>query len=66
MIWEVIFVVLMILWLFGGGAYAFRSSPDARPYAFGSYLLPWICVAILGALYFGAIGGVGQPVIINR
>lgn len=60
MILLVVFIVLMLLWLFGGGAYAFRSQPADRPYAFGGYLLPWICVAILGYCVFSGVD-IGPP-----
>jgi hypothetical protein len=54
-IWAVIWVVLMILWLFGGG-YATYNGPNANPAYFGTYcLLPWLCVLILGLVLFGAV-----------
>lgn len=48
MILTVVFVVLMLFWLFGGGYVAYDGSNfNARN--FGGYtLIPWICVAILG------------------
>jgi hypothetical protein len=55
----VIFVVLLILALFGGG-YAWRpvgASPEYGP--FGAWFLMWICVAILGWVVFG--GGYLPP-----
>lgn len=55
----VIFVVCMILWLFGGGWYVY-SGPTPSPVAFGAgTLLPWVCVAILGFVIFG--GGALPP-----
>lgn len=52
----VIFVVLMLFWLFGGGYVAYEGDAfNAR--RFGGYtLIPWVCVAILGWVVFG--GGV--------
>ena len=55
MILEVIFVVLMILALFGGG-YAYRPvgpTPDYSP--IGSWFMLWICVAILGWVVFNGV-----------
>lgn len=49
---EIIFVVLMLFWLFGGG-YVSYSGPNPSPMYFGAYtLIPWICVAILGYVVF--------------
>jgi hypothetical protein len=50
----VVFVVLMMFWLFGGGYYTY-GAPNF-PVAFGTgTLIPWLCVAILGyELYGGA------------
>ncbi len=54
--WATIFIVLMCLWLFGGGYVAY-SGPNATPIAFfGGTLLPWACVAILGAIVIVVIG----------
>ncbi len=54
MIWCVIWVVLMMFWLFGGGYYAYQS-PNG-PAVFGtSTLVPWLCVLILGLILFGAV-----------
>lgn len=51
-----IFVVLMILALFGGG-YAYRPTGADGNYApIGSWFLLWLCVAILGWIIFG--GGI--------
>lgn len=47
--WAVVFIVLMILWLFGG---AWSHWPPAgNPPVFGpigAHFLAWCCVAILG------------------
>ncbi len=51
----VVFVVLMILCLFGGG-YGYRQGPG--PWVWGGLML-WICVAILGYILLG--GGPGPP-----
>jgi hypothetical protein len=50
--WAVVWVVLMVLWLFGG---CYLTWDPNRPHGIGSTLLPWVCVAILGAMVFGAI-----------
>lgn len=55
MIWVVIWVVLMILWLFGGGFYVY-NGPTPNPVVFGTgTLIPWLCVLILGLVIFGGI-----------
>lgn len=52
MILTVIFVVLMMFWLFGGG-YAVYNGPSPNPVVFGTNtLIPWCCVAILGWVLF--------------
>lgn len=61
-IWVVIWVVLMILWLFGG---CYMSWNPATPHAIGNTIIPWLCVLILGLIMFGAIGA-GPAVIITR
>ncbi len=53
MIWCVIWVVLMILWLFGYG-YA-TWDPNKPGVLVGGTLIPWLCVLILGLIIFGAI-----------
>ncbi len=62
-IWVVIWVVLMILWLFGG---CYTSWNPAAPAALGNTIIPWLCVLILGLIMFGAIGGVVGPAIVIR
>jgi hypothetical protein len=54
----VVFVVLMLMWLFGGGYGAYQGDKFNFP-SFGSgTLIPWICVAILGWYLFS-----GTPVV---
>jgi hypothetical protein len=54
-IWVVIWVVLMMFWLFGGGSYA-SNGPNPSPVIFGANtLIPWLCVLILGLIIFGAV-----------
>jgi hypothetical protein len=59
----VVFVVLMCLWLFGGGFIAYGAQQAVNPVAFGVVtLLPWLCVAILGwEIYRGGAGPVVYP-----
>jgi hypothetical protein len=46
--WGIVFLILMVFWLFGGGIYAYRTPPF-DPVVFGAHtLIPWCCVAILG------------------
>lgn len=52
----VVFVVLMILAVCGGG-YGYRVGPG--PWVYGGFLL-WLCVAILGYIVLGGSGG-GAP-----
>lgn len=53
MILIVIFVVLMMFWLFGGG-YVSYNGTSFNPVQFGAgYFIPWLCVAILGWVLFG-------------
>lgn len=50
--WAVVWIVLMIVWLLGG---VYWSHDPARPLLIGNTLLPWLCVAILGAIILGGI-----------
>ena len=50
--WGVVFTCLMILWLFFG---TYVTWEPQRPYAVGATLLPWACVAILGAILLGGL-----------
>ena len=53
MILCVVFVVLMMFWLFGGGYVAYQGQ-TFNPVLFGgTTLIPWLCVAILGWIVFG-------------
>ena len=61
MVWMVVFVVLMLFWLFGGGYYAYRGDVALRPYAVGNVLIPWLCVLILGLVVFGALSPPPPP-----
>jgi hypothetical protein len=57
--WMVVFVVLMLFWLFFG---MYSGWDPARPAAVGNTIIPWLCVAILGAIVFGGLPG-GGPVL---
>lgn len=57
MILCVVFVVLMLFWLFGGGYVASQGDRFNFQVFGGGTLIPWICVAILGWILFG-----GAPV----
>ncbi len=49
----VVFVVLMMFWLFGGGYVAYTGD-RFNPIIFGGgTLIPWLCVAIIGYVVFG-------------
>lgn len=52
MILCVIFVVLMMLWLFGGGYVATNQPTPNYNLLVSGTLIPWICVAILGWIIF--------------
>ncbi len=58
-VWMTIWVVLMILWLFGGSFIAYDGQTSAfNVRSFGGYtLIPWACVLILGLILFGAVSG---------
>lgn len=51
-LWATVWVVLMVLWLFFG---AYWTWDPAKPAGLGNTLIPWICVAILGAILFGGL-----------
>ncbi len=54
-VWVVVWVVLMILWLVGGGWVSYEGAAFNAPRFGGGTLLPWACVLILGLILFGAI-----------
>ena len=48
----IVFVVGMMMWLFGGG-FIHLGGPESNPrYFFAGTLLPWLCVACLGFYIF--------------
>ena len=52
MFWMVLFMILMVVWLvYGVGVW----DRNAQPYGLAGTLVPWACVAILGAIMFGGI-----------
>lgn len=62
-LWAVVFVVLMILWLFCcGGACYYPHGQCPPPMLWGSFLIPWLCVAILGYI---VLGGGGSTAIVR-
>jgi hypothetical protein len=55
MIYCVIWTVLMMFWLLGGGYYnSTQPAPNWRGWGVGS-LVPWVCVLILGLILFGGL-----------
>lgn len=62
-IYVVIWTVLMIFWLFLGSWRGYIADANGRIEVVGGTLIPFLCVLILGLLYFGAIG-TGHPVAI--
>jgi hypothetical protein len=58
MIWEVIFIVLMMFWLVFG---CYWHYDRVAPYSLGNTIIPWLCVLILGLIVFGAVGA---PVVL--
>ena len=54
-VWVVVWVVLMMFWLFGGGYVAWWGPTPNPPAFFGYTLIPWLCVLILGLILFGAV-----------
>ena len=53
---EIIFVVLMLFWLLGGGYVAYEPAGSFNARAFGTgTLIPWVCVAILGYVVFAGL-----------
>ncbi len=50
--WAVVFVVLMLIWLFGGAVAVWPAQPNGPRmyYPIGGHFLAWLCVAILGYL----------------
>ncbi len=57
MIWTVIWVVLMMFWLFGGGYGAYENNAF-NAQRFGSYtLIPFLCVLLLGLIVLGGLPG---------
>ena len=47
----VVFVVLMMFWLFGGGYYVYGLTTP-QPALYATTFIPWACVAILGWCFF--------------
>ena len=63
MIVEVVFIVLMLFWLCGGGYWAY-SQEKGGPILFGAgTLIPWFCVALLG---YAVFNGTGATVVQDR
>ena len=55
MILCVVWVVLMMFWLFGGGYVAYEGNAFNAARFGGGTLIPWLCVAILGWIAFGGV-----------
>jgi hypothetical protein len=66
-IWMVIWVVLMMFWFFFGAWYGY-DAPDgpARMGRLGGTFIPFLCVLLLGLMYFGALSGGGGGTVIVR
>jgi hypothetical protein len=47
MLWFILWVMFMVMWLFGGGYY----NTDRRALG-ANCILPWLCVLILGIVLF--------------
>ncbi len=58
-LWTTVWVVLMLFWLFFGCWWGYTGAPADRPGRFGSALIPWLCVALLGAMLLGGLSGSG-------
>lgn len=55
MIWLIIWIMLMMFWVFGGG-YWYYNQPNPSPAGFGSgYLIPFLCLLIIGLVAFGIL-----------
>lgn len=52
MILCVVWVVLMMFWLFGGGYVAYQGDKFNAVLFGGGTIIPWCCVAILGWILF--------------
>ena len=63
MIRVVVFVVLMMFWLFGGGYFAYQGDRFNAIGFGGSTLVPWLCVAILGWELYGGSPRSRPPVV---
>jgi hypothetical protein len=50
-IFVVVWVVLMIVWLFGGCYWTWNPT---QPAVLGNTIIPWLCVLIIGLATFGA------------
>ncbi len=60
-VWMVVWVVLMMMWFFAGSYWSY-NGPTPNPMNWGaSCLIPFLCVLLLGLMYFGAISP-GVPV----
>lgn len=58
MFWMVLFMILMVIWLvYGVGTW----DRAANQYGLAGTLIPWACVAILGAFIFGGLDWPHQP-----
>jgi hypothetical protein len=51
-LWATVWIVLMLFWLFFG---CYTGWDPARPAGLGNTLIPWCCVAILGAIVLGGL-----------
>lgn len=54
-VWIVVWVVLMMFWLFGYGFINYNKEGIVRGAFIAEFLIPWLCVLILGLVVFGAV-----------
>lgn len=52
----VLWMILMVAWLLGGGYVHYHGpTPGGTGYFVGGTIVPWVCVAILGYILFSDV-----------